>query len=115
MDNSGRIDESDADVRLAQLVAAAYEHGRLMISKGGADIATIVPVPAPMCGQTLGGLARDYAFGLVTWPEIRDEHGITYGDLLVEMTQQGLSLPMAAPSARVSRAKDVFISLLANQ
>jgi len=115
MDSAGRINANDADVRLAQLVAAAHEHGRVMISNDGRDVATIVSVLNPARGQTLAKFALEYAFGEVNWPELRDEHGITYGDLLVEMSQQGLPLPLAAPSDSISRAKGVFISVLTNK
>lgn len=48
-------------------------------------------------------LARRYAAGELSWPEIRDGHDAHFGELLLELARQGLPLPLTTDPARVER------------
>ena len=42
-------------------------------------------------------LAIAYSEGLASWPQIADETGIGYGELLIELGLNNLQIPLAAP------------------
>lgn len=46
-------------------------------------------------------LARQYACGEITWPQIRESiEGVTFGDVLLALSAQGLTLPrLSAPKS----------------
>ena len=48
-------------------------------------------------------LARRYAAGDLTWPQIRERHDLHFGDLLAELKRQGLQLPREVDPERVAR------------
>ena len=45
----------------------------------------------------IAALATAYAKGLISWPQIAEETGATYGDLLVELGLKNLQIPKVTP------------------
>ena len=60
----------------------------------------------------LSQLARLYSDGQMTWPEIRDDHSIDFGSLLVELGRQGVKMPMQRDNPRLIEARAKFVEAL---
>jgi len=48
----------------------------------------------------LAALAVEYSKGLVSWPQISEETGASYGELLIALGIQGLRIPKVTPKNR---------------
>ena len=53
----------------------------------------------------LSSLAIAYSKGLVSWPQIAEETNIGFGDLLVALGRQNLSLPKVQPKNNPEQIK----------
>lgn len=72
----------------------------------------ITPLRTPTPASLIEQLAQQYARGRITWPEIRDLYGISFGDLLQEMRRSGLALPTARDYRPAKEALERFSKLL---
>ena len=51
-------------------------------------------------GSRISALAIAYSKGLVSWPQIAEETGASYGDLLVALGLNNLQIPKVVPKNR---------------
>jgi hypothetical protein len=56
-------------------------------------------------GTRLASLAPLYSQGEVSWRQIADETGASFGDLLLEIARQGLKLPIASAEKSLEQAR----------
>jgi hypothetical protein len=59
----------------------------------------------------LAALAAEYSKGLVSWPQIAEETGASYGELLIALGIQGLQIPKFTPKNRPGQVA-VFTRIL---
>ena len=60
---------------------------------------TLPPVQT-IDGSRISALATAYSKGLISWPQIAEETGASYGDLLVALGLNNLQIPKVAPKNR---------------
>ena len=110
MDKIRTISASDAKQGLGELLASLPSSGPVQITRNGRAVAVLVAAP-PATSVNLDKLAAMYARGDIEWRRIADETGASFGDLLIELGRQGLSLPIVAAKKSPKQAA-LFNSIL---
>lgn len=98
METYRSISVSKARAALGVLLDSLASEGPVEITRNGRVIAIIAApraVPQPNTMARLPALARSYAAGEITWRQVQEESDASFGDLLVELSAQGLQLPRA--------------------
>lgn len=86
---------SVARARLGAVIDSLPSSGPVDITRNGHRVATLVPFPDPDTPpKDLAQLARLFAEGSITSRQACEESGVTFGDVLNEMANQGLKLPL---------------------
>ena len=95
------ISSSEAKANLGDVLSSLATHGPIAITRNGRAVGllTLPPVPAVDKGRIVA-LATAYSKGLVSWPQISEETGVSYGDLLVELGRKHLQIPRVTPKNR---------------
>lgn len=90
------ITSSDAKASFGELLASLPARGAIEITRNGRAVG-LLTLPQEdyreRDGARLSALASGYAKGEVTWRQIASELNIGFGDLLIELGRQNLSLP----------------------
>ena len=98
------ISSSDAKANLGDVLSSLTTHGPVEITRNGKPVGllTLPPVQAIDGGRILA-LATAYSKGLISWPQIAEETGASYGDLLVALGLNNLQMPRVTPKNRLEQ------------
>ena len=106
------ISSSDAKANLGEVLASLHASGPVEITRNGKSVGLLTLPPAQQFDKNrLSALADAYSRGLVSWPQIAEETGAGFGDLLVALGIQNLSLPKVTAKNRPEQSallKKVF-------
>ena len=106
------ISSSDAKANLGEVLASLHASGPVEITRNGKSVGLLTLPPAQQFDKNrLSALADAYSRGLVSWPQIAEETGAGFGDLLVALGIQNLSLPKVTAKNRPEQSallKQVF-------
>ncbi len=85
---------SEAKTNFGEVLASLNSSGPVEITRNGKSVGllTLPPAPSADAGR-LAALASAYAQGRVSWPQIAEETGASFGELLLALGLQKLSLP----------------------
>lgn len=102
------ITSSQARARFGELLDSLATAGAVQITRNGRIVA-VISSPTAAAGANmdprLPDFAKRYSTGELTWRQVEDETGATFGELLVELGRQGLQLPRAtAEKSEAQRA-----------
>lgn len=110
-----RLTSSEAKANLGEVLGTLSTEGPVEITRNGRLVAVLSPPERPSSSNArpdrLPELAALYAAGKVTWREIADETGAAFGDLLLELAEQGLQLPRVNPE-KTPEQKRLFKAIL---
>lgn len=96
------ITASDAKARLGEVLASLATEGPVEITRNGRAIGTLAAPRADARANRalLTALAPRYAAGDIDWRQVADATCASFGELLVELGEQGLRLPTSVASKR---------------
>ncbi len=99
MQHSARtISSSDAKTNLGDVLSSLSTHGPIEITRNGKVIGLLtLPVAQTLDRSRISALAIAYSKGLISWPQIAEETGASYGDLLIELGLKNLQIPKVTP------------------
>ncbi|MDD2880851.1 MAG: type II toxin-antitoxin system Phd/YefM family antitoxin [Rhodoferax sp.] len=85
---------SEAKTNFGEVLSSLNSSGPIEITRNGKSVGllTLPPAQAADAGR-LAALASAYAQGRVSWPQITEETGASFGELLLALGLQKLSLP----------------------
>ncbi len=90
------ITASDAKARLGEALASLSAEGPIEITRHGRVIGVLTApenaAPTPSSAK-LAQLAALYASGVVSWRQVAQDTGASFGELLLELARQQLRLP----------------------
>jgi hypothetical protein len=101
------VTASDAKGSLGQLLGSLATQGAVEITRNG-HLVGVLTAP-PQRARTadpdrMAALAPPYAAGKLGWREIADDTGAAFGELLLELARQGLTLPQVSAEKRPAQA-----------
>ncbi len=106
------IASSDAKANLGEVLASLHSSGPVEITRNGKSVGLLTLPPTQQFDKKrLSALANAYSGGLVSWPQIAEETGAGFGDLLVALGIQNLPLPKVTAKNRPEQSallKKVF-------
>ena len=92
---------SDAKTNFGEVLSSLNSAGPIEITRNGKSVGLLTLPPAQAVdGGRLAALAAAYAQGRVSWPQIAEETGASFGELLLALGLQKLSLPKVVASRR---------------
>lgn len=97
------ITASEAKASLGQLLGSLASQGSVEITRNGHLVGVLTAPPAgPRAAEPgrLATLAPLYAAGKLAWREIADDTGASFGELLLELAHQDLTLPQVVAEKR---------------
>ena len=95
------ISSSDAKANLGDVLSSLNTHGPVEITRNGKSVGLLtLPPVQPIDGSRISALAMAYSKGLISWPQIAEETGASYGDLLVALGLNNLQIPRVVPKNR---------------
>jgi hypothetical protein len=102
MQNSTRtISSSDAKANLGDVLSSLITHGPIEITRNGKSVGLLTLPPAQAIDRSrIATLAVAYSKGLISWPQIAEETGASYGDLLIALGVKNLQIPKVTPKNR---------------
>lgn len=102
MQHSDRtITSTEAKANLGHVLSSLNKHGPIKITRHGKTVGLLTSPPAQTVdGRRISTLAVDYSRGLISWPQIAEETGASYGDLLVALGLENLKIPKVSPNQR---------------
>lgn len=87
------ISSTDAKSNLGELLASLSTGGPVEITRNGKTVGLLSPVSQRLDTERLSKFAAAYSAGTVSWPQIAEETGASYGELLLAMALKNLPLP----------------------
>ena len=85
---------SDAKTNFGELLSSLNSSGPVEITRNGKCVGLLtLPQAQSVDAGRLAALAVAYAQGRVSWPQIAEESGASFGELLLALGLQKLSLP----------------------
>ena len=92
------ISSSDAKANLGDVLSSLSTHGPVEITRNGKSVGllTLPPMQTVDRGR-IAALAIAYSTGHISWPQIAEETGASYGELLVELGLKNLQIPKVSP------------------
>ncbi len=92
---------SEAKTNFGEVLSSLNSAGPIEITRNGKSVGllTLPPAQAVDSGR-LAALAAAYAQGRVSWPQIAEETGASFGELLLALGLQKLSLPNVTAKKR---------------
>ena len=106
------ISSSDAKANLGDVLSSLTTHGPVEITRNGKSVGLLtLPPVQTIDGSRLTALSIAYSKGLISWPQIAEETGASYGDLLVALGLNNLQIPKVTPKNRPEQIA-VFHKLL---
>ena len=102
MQNSVRtISSSDAKANFGDVLSSLNTHGPIEITRNGKSVGLLtLPTMQTADKSRIAALAIAYSKGLISWPQIAEETGAGYGDLLVALGLKNLQIPKVTPKNR---------------
>lgn len=95
------ISSSDAKANLGDVLSSLPTHGPIEITRNGKAVGLLTLPPVQSVDRSrIAALATAYSNGLISWPQIAEETGASYGDLLVELGLKNLQIPKVTPKNR---------------
>jgi prevent-host-death family protein len=95
------ISSSDAKANLGDVLSSLNTHGPIEITRNGKSVGLLSLPPVQTVDRSrIAALAIAYSKGLISWPQIAEETGASYGDLLVELGLKNLQIPKVTPKNR---------------
>ena len=92
---------SDAKTNFGEALSSLSSAGPIEITRNGKSVGLLTLPPAQAVdGGRLAALAAAYAQGRVSWPQIAEETGASFGELLLALGLQKLSLPKVVAPKR---------------
>jgi prevent-host-death family protein len=89
-----KISSSKARANLGDVLSSLNTHGPIEITRNGKSVALLKLPPAQDVDRSrVANLAIAYSKGLISWPEIAEETGASYGELLIELGLKNLQIP----------------------
>jgi len=96
---------SDAKTNFGEVLSSLNSAGPVEITRNGKSVALLTLPPAQTIDSArLAALALAYAQGRVSWPQIAEETGAGFGELLLALGLQKLSLPKVVAKKRPEQA-----------
>lgn len=95
------ISSSDAKANLSDVLSSLNTQGPVEITRNGKAVGllTLPPVQSVDRGR-IAALAIAYSKGLISWPQIAEETGASYGDVLIALGLNNLRVPKVTPKNR---------------
>lgn len=91
----------DAKANLGDVLSSPNTHGPVEITIDGKSAGFVTLPPGRTADRSrISELATAYSQGLISWPQITEETGASYGELLVEMGLKNLQIPKATSQNR---------------
>jgi hypothetical protein len=88
------IASTDAKANLGGILSSLSSSGPIEITTNGKPVGLLtLPSTQLLDMGRLSALALAYSNGLVSWPQIAEETGASFGDLLLAVGSKNLSLP----------------------
>jgi prevent-host-death family protein len=103
MASARSLTASEAKAKLGEVLGSLSGDGPVEITRNGRVVAVITAAPPRGGAPVVAGLellASQYSAGKVTWRQIADETGASFGELLVELSKQNLPLPLVTAEKR---------------
>lgn len=95
------ISSSDAKSTLGDVLSSLNTHGPIEITRNGKSVGLLTLPSGPVIDASrVASMAVAYSKGLLSWPQIAEETGISYGDLLLELGLNNLQIPKVTPKKR---------------
>lgn len=95
------MSSSDAKMNFGEALSSLSSAGPIEITRNGKSVGLLTLPPArAVDGARLAALAKAYAQGRVSWPQIAEETGAGFGELLLALGLQKLSLPKVVAMKR---------------
>ena len=92
------ISSSDAKTNLGDVLSSLNTHGPIEITRNGKAVGLLtLPAAQTVDRSRISALAIAYSKGLISWPQIAEETGASYGDLLIELGLKNLQIPKVSP------------------
>lgn len=95
------ISSSDAKATLGDVLSSLNTLGPIEITRNGKSVGLLtLPPVQPADSRRIASLAIAYSKGLISWPQIAEETGASYGELLVALGLNNLQIPKVTPKNR---------------
>ncbi len=95
------ISSSDAKANLGDVLSSLNTHGPIEITRNGKSVGLLTLPPVQTIDRSrIAALAIAYSKGLISWTQIAEETGASYGDLLVALGLNNLQIPKVTPKNR---------------
>jgi len=95
------ISSSDAKANLGDVLSSLNTQGPVEITRNGKSVGLLtLPVTHAIDQGRISALAIAYAKGLISWPQIAEETGASYGDLLLALGRNNLQIPKVTSKNR---------------
>lgn len=95
------ISSSDAKANFGDVLSSLNTHGPIEITRNGKSVGLLtLPTMQTADKSRIAALAIAYSKGLISWPQIAEETGAGYGDLLVALGLKNLQIPKVTPKNR---------------
>ena len=95
------ISSSDAKANFGDVLSSLNTHGPIEITRNGKSVGLLtLPTMQTADKSRIAALAIAYSKGLISWPQIAEETGASYGDLLVALGLNNLKIPKVTPKNR---------------
>jgi hypothetical protein len=98
------ISSSDAKANLGDVLSSLNTQGPIEITRNGKSVGLLTLPPMQAVDRNrLTALAIAYSKGLISWPQIAEETGASYGDLLIALGVNNLQIPKVVPKNRAEQ------------
>lgn len=95
------ISSSEAKANFGDVLSSLNTQGPVEITRNGKPVGLLSLPPAQgVDSSRISALAVAYAKGLVSWPQIAEETGASYGDVLLALGFNHLKIPQVKPKNR---------------
>ncbi|MBK9441442.1 MAG: type II toxin-antitoxin system prevent-host-death family antitoxin [Comamonadaceae bacterium] len=95
------ISSSDAKANLGDVLSSLNTQGPVEITRNGKSVGLLtLPAVQTVDRSRMSALAIAYSKGLISWPQIAEETGASYGELLVALGLKNLQIPQVTPTNR---------------
>ncbi len=96
-----KISSSKVRANLGDVLSSLNTLGPIEITRNGKSVGLLTLPPAQVVDRRqVAALAIAYSKGLISWPQISEETGASYGELLIEMGLKNLQIPKVTAKNR---------------
>lgn len=86
---------------MGDVLSSLSTHGPIEITRNGKSVGLLTLPPVQAVDRSrIAALAIAYSKGLISWPQIAEETGASYGELLIELGLKNLQIPKVTPKNR---------------